>query len=109
MSNTKTATDGVFDVDALIAEAQHKPFRFAFAGREWAMRHMADLDVWQMFDAAKRGDDGAVEEIFRLALGDEWGEFRSHFMPQHALQAIFERYQKHAGMEPGESRASSGS
>lgn len=109
MSNSRQASDGVFDLDALIADADNKPFKFTFAGREWTLPHLSDLDAWPLIAAMEQGDSTAARSTMALAVGDEWDEFRSHRMPQHALNSLFERYTAHSGMAPGKQPASSSS
>jgi hypothetical protein len=70
---------------------------------------MQDLDCWELLAAADSGEANAVMGSLRLALGDEWADFRKVPMPQYKLMPLFKAWQKHCGMEPGESSASSGS
>jgi len=103
MSNSRQASNGVFDLDALIAEKKHLPFTFTFADREWTLPHMDDLDVWPLVEAADGGDLAASVAVLETALGGDWVEFRSHPMPRAGMTALFERYVKHSeGTLPGE-------
>lgn len=117
---TRTATradDEVFDfnLNAVEAESDLKPFRFLWASkkdpnRRLTMQHMEGLDVWPLMEAADGGDHAAMAGIFRVALGEEqWEEFRKTPLPQYKLKALFKAYRKHGGQEPGESLASSDS
>ena len=120
MSATRTATpadDEVFDFDlnAVEAESDLRPFRFLWKSKEnpnrrLTMQHMEALDVWPLMAAAEGGDAAAMAGIFRTALGDEqWAEFRRTPLPQFKMRALFDAYRKHCGQQPGESPASSDS
>lgn len=110
MSNTVKAAmgkaDKVYDLDAAIEEAQHKPFRFTFAGREWMLPHLDDLNVWPLTEKIEQGDMVAAMAVFETAFGDDWDEFHAKPLTRGALQSLWERYAKHSGVEPGESPAS---
>ncbi|MFJ9113023.1 hypothetical protein [Streptomyces sp. NPDC102283] len=117
---TRTATrsdDEVFDfnLNAAAAESELKPFVFLWATKEnpnqrFTMQHLESLDSWEMVAAADSGDDAAaVVGAFRIALGDQWEDFRGQPIPQYKLLALWKAYQKHCGQKPGESPASSGS
>lgn len=119
MTTNRTATpadDEVFDLNlnAVQAESDLRPFRFLWASkndsnRRFTMQHMEALDVWPLMVAAQGGDAAAMAGIFRTALGDQWEEFRKTPLPQYKMHALFKTYQKHSGVEPGESPASSDS
>lgn len=119
MSTTRTATpdNEVFDFDlnAVEAESDLRPFRFLWKSkdnpnRRLTMTHMEALDVWPLMAAAESGDVGAMTGIFRTALGNEqWADFRKTPLPQFKMRALFDAYRDHCGQKPGESPASSGS
>ncbi|MFC9429248.1 hypothetical protein [Streptomyces sp. NPDC056987] len=119
MSTTRTATradDEVFDfnLNAVEAESELKPFVFLWGSktepnRRMTMQHMEALNVWPLMSAIEGGDISATLGLFRIALGDDWDEFRKTPLPQHKMQALFKAYQKHCGQQPGESAASSDS
>jgi hypothetical protein len=98
-----------FNLDAVEAEANATAWRMHAHGRRWTLEHMAELDVWAMLDGANRGDLDAMVAILSQAFGDDWNEFRSHKLPRHKLQALFNAYTKHCGADMGESQASTGS
>jgi hypothetical protein len=95
-----------FNLDAVKAEVELTPFRFHFDGRRWEMAHLQDLDIWDLVEAAEGGDVKAMLGSFKLALGDDFDDFRKIRLPQYKLTALFKAYQKHCGLEPGESAAS---
>jgi hypothetical protein len=115
MSTTRTANKPAdnepfdFNLDAVKAEVASTPFRVHWDGRRFSFQHMQDLDCWELLAAADSGEANAVMGSLRLALGDEWADFRKVPMPQYKLMPLFKAWQKHCGMEPGESSASSGS
>lgn len=92
-----------FDLDVFISKQKNPPYVFKFAQRDWSMTNAKDIDAWQSLEAADTGDVEAMLEIMRLAFGDEqYVEFKQHPLPAHALGELFQRYQKHSGVEPGE-------
>lgn len=112
----KLADDEVFDfnLNAVEAETELKPFRFLWASkqdpnRRLTMQHMESLNVWPLMEAAEGGDAGAMAGIFRTALGEDWEEFRKTPLPQYKMRALFNAYKKHSGADSGESGASSDS
>ncbi len=116
MSNTRTVKprpdDKPFDfnLDALQAEAELRPFVVQWAGRRWTFAHMHEADSWDSLEAAEQGDARAMVAAFRLALGEEqWAEFRAMPIPQYKLKGLFKAYAEHCGMQLGESPASDGS
>jgi hypothetical protein len=104
----KTADDQPFDfnLDAVKAEADLSPFRFHFSGRRWEMQHLEALDVWDLMEAAEKGEIGAMLGAFKAALRDDFDDFRKVALPQYKLKALFAAYREHCGLEPGESEAS---
>lgn len=114
MSNTKAATrpDNQpfhFNLDAVQYEAGLTPFVAQFAGRRWTFAHVQSMSVWDLLEAAEGGDVEAMLGIIRRAVGEDWDAFRAQPLAQYQLQALFEAYQRHCGMMPGESPASDGS
>ncbi|MEU0808800.1 hypothetical protein [Streptomyces sp. NPDC005970] len=119
MSTTRTATkrdparpdDQPFDfnLDAVQAESELTPFVVHWNGQRWTFEHMQALDAWELLAAAEGGDVRAVTGALELALGDQWPEFRKIKLPQYKLMPLFQAWQKHCGLEPGESVASSDS
>jgi hypothetical protein len=95
-----------FNLDAVKAEVELSPFRLHFDGRRWEMAHLQELDIWDLVEAAEGGDAKAMLGAFKLALGDDFDDFRKIRLPQYKLTALFKAYQQHCGLEPGESAAS---
>ncbi|MFF5703392.1 hypothetical protein ACFY7H_12925 [Streptomyces sp. NPDC012794] len=95
-----------FNLDAVQAEAELMPFRVHFGGRRYALAHLQSLDVWDLVEIAERGDTGATLGVLKAALGETFTEFRKNPLPQYKLKQLFEAYQKHCGLLPGESDAS---
>lgn len=107
-TKTQTADDQPFDfnLDAVQAETELRPFRFHWNGKRWEMQHLEALDVWGLMEAAEGGDTAAMTGAFREAMGKQWETFRAIRLPQYKLKALFDAYRKHCGLEPGESAAS---
>lgn len=95
-----------FNLDAVQAEVELTPFRVHFGGRRFELIHMQALNSWDAIAAAERGDLSVVADSMKLALGDQWEDFRKLPMPQYKLMPLFKAWQAHSGVEPGESDAS---
>ncbi|MEU0992009.1 hypothetical protein [Streptomyces sp. NPDC005953] len=96
-----------FNLDAVKNEIDLTPFVFQHSGRRWTMQHLQGINVMPLLKAAQGGDAAAMVGAFRLALGDaQWPDFEKAGLPQWKLQPLFEAYQEHCGMGPGESEAS---
>lgn len=101
--------EDVFDLDDYIAENTKEPYRFKRGGQQFHLPHFSDID-WRVAEGAESGDVSALRRIFRLGLGDDqWAEFEKHPQPAGAIGELFRRWQKHAGLKPGESQGSSDS
>lgn len=100
-----------FNLDAVKAEVELIPFKFHWNGKRWTLAHALELDMWDLIEAADMGDLRSMSDALRVALGDEkkWDEFRKIPMPQYKMKALFEAYQRHSGVEPGESQRSTDS
>lgn len=116
MSNTRRPNAGRrddrpydFNLDAVLAAAELRPFVVQHGGRRWEMAHMDTLDSWGLLAAADQGDAAAARGVFALALGSDWDRFRSHPMPRYKLDQLFRAYQRHCGLQQGESPASTDS
>ncbi len=105
---TKPADDQPFDfnLDAVRSEVDLAPFRVHYDGRRWEFAHMEGLDIWDLVEAAEGGEVTAMTGVFRLALGDDFADFRKVKFPQYKMKALFAAYRQHCGLEPGESQAS---
>jgi hypothetical protein len=95
-----------FNLDAVAAEVNLTPFVFQYKDRRWTFEHMQALDIMPLIESAQHGDASAVIGTFREALGKQWPAFQKAGLPQWKAQKLFDAYQKHCGMEPGESQAS---
>lgn len=116
---TKSATPDAqpfdFNLNSVKAEVELTPFRFLWASkddpnRRLTMKHMQDLDSWELITAAESGDLGAMVGVFQAAMGKEqFKDFRATPIPQYKLKALFDAYRKHCGAAEGEEQASSDS
>jgi hypothetical protein len=101
--------EDLFDLDDYIAENAKEPYRFKRGGQTFSLPHFSDVD-WRIAEAAESGQVGALREIFRRSFGeDQWAEFENYPQPSGAIGELFRRWQKHAGLKPGESQGSAGS
>ncbi|MFJ8760848.1 hypothetical protein [Streptomyces cyaneofuscatus] len=95
-----------FNLDAVKSEVELTPFVFQHEGRRWTFEHQQALNIMHLIRAARHGDASAVIGTFQAALGKEWPAFEKAGLPQWKAQKLFDAYQEHCGMEPGESSAS---
>ncbi|MFC8520815.1 hypothetical protein [Streptomyces sp. NPDC057257] len=115
--NPATGDDQPFDfnLNTVQAEVELTPFRFLWASkanpnRRFTMKHLQDLDSWELIAAAEGGDLGAMVGAFEAAMGKEqFKDFRATPIPQYKLKALFDAYRKHCGAAEGEEQASSDS
>lgn len=99
-----------FNLDAVKSEIDLVPFRVNFGAKRWEFHHMQDLDVWELVAKADGGDTSSIVQMFMVGLGDEQlKEFRKIRLPQFKMDALFKAWQKHSGLEPGESEGSTDS
>jgi hypothetical protein len=104
-----------FNLNAVEAETELRPFVFLWAGkdnpnRRLAIQHLDSLDTWPVMAKATGGDLDAMLAMFEVGMTPEdWKAFRATPMPRYKLQALFRAYREHCGVGLGESQASSGS
>jgi hypothetical protein len=109
------STVAVFNWDIIEHEAKNDPWEFEAGGKKWRLPHIADLTVGQ----ASAADRGRLELVFR-DVAEVFDEKKKKWKPagdQAALLAMGKHQDQyaifttawlaHAGMEPGESPASS--
>lgn len=90
----------MIDLDTLAAEAEGEPFRFRWAGDEYAIPLLDQLP-WTVTNQITRGQ-GAVERM-GLLLGDEQYErFAAKPCSTAKLRALFEAYMAANGVTEGE-------
>lgn len=102
----------VFNLDAVKSDVDLAPFRFAFKGKQYQLPHLSDGDAFPFFDGMVDGmSDGALMyRTFTLGLGAEaLAQLRAAGMPGYKFNALLIAWQKHSGVTPGESPASTGS
>jgi hypothetical protein len=110
---TRTATSRTpdnqpfdFNLDAVQAEVELRPWRVNFDGKRWEFAHLQALDCWDLVEAAEGGEISAVMGSMKLALGDQWEAFRKIGLPQYKLMPLFKAWREFCGLGPGESEAS---
>ncbi|MFE3853442.1 hypothetical protein ACFXPN_20180 [Streptomyces griseorubiginosus] len=116
---TRTATPDdqpfEFNLNAVKSEVDLAPFRFIWKtdddpNRRFVMKHLQELNVWKLVEAADGGDMSAMIGAFQAAMSkDDWKVFYGTELPQYKLKALFDAYREHCGATEGESQASSDS
>ncbi len=97
------------DLDAAYAEIRRDPYIFTWAGREWSLPHISDLDYRTMLKIEQRDELGVTElvalfaEMFSKDQREAWAEAN---VPLSVVFMLFDRLMKHSGAQPGESPAS---
>jgi hypothetical protein len=85
----------VFDVDALIAEAERRPFRWRWGGEVWTFPATMDISVVQLVDDRK-----ALEAVEKLMGPEQWARLVD--MPEIIgavdLKAVLDRYIERQGL-----------
>lgn len=112
MASNKPTDDKPFDfnLDAHKAEVDLTPFRFQWGGKRWEMAHVQELDSWGLIAATGGRELDVITKMFEVAQGEEqFAEFSKKPLPQYKLQALFDAYMDHCGVDPGESLASTDS
>lgn len=104
-----------FNLDVVAHESTKTPWEFEAGGKTWRLPHVADLTLGQQIAA----DSGRLHVVFREVAevldGDTWkpgGRAAANLiLERHGDQvgALQAAWLAHAGMEPGESEASSAS
>jgi hypothetical protein len=110
--------DGVFNLNAVAAEAQADPFVFEYGpavegdpdGNVWQLAPILDLD----YRLVERADSGEVEAV-RQVISDrmeaaeqgQWKRFDRLDLGIGLLDKLFAAWLDHNGLKPGESRRSS--
>jgi hypothetical protein len=106
------ADNGVDDLERLYAESAGEPYRFTWAGQQWTLPHLRELDFKILAKLEKldpaTADEASVNELFDDIMDAEQGPaFRETHRPLPFLLLLLDRWTKHSGAEPGESSASS--
>lgn len=102
----------VFDLDAVYAEQRHLPFKFRWAGRDWELPHLAELDyrIQGEIESTEAWTLPAMLDLFRRMFGTEqvqaWDEVE---VPGRVIGKLFDQWLTHSGAKPGESQGSDGS
>lgn len=96
------------DIFVLKREAAGEPFAFELDGEKFSATHAADLDQFALVDLfdAGLGDKTFIARLFELALGDDLPRLRKLRLKEPELYALFAAYQRHCGIDAGESTAS---
>ncbi len=96
-----------FNLDAVKAEVDTRPWVINWAGKAWTFLHFEELDVWDQLSAAGLGNTEAMAKIFQFALGDEqWAEFRKIRLPLYKTKELWAAYEEYCGIKTGESQDS---
>nr|WP_221374407.1 hypothetical protein [Actinoplanes polyasparticus] len=107
-----TASPIVDDLDAAYAELRREPYTFQWAGQQFTLPHINDLDfrILAEIETLDTADVAKVLDLFNRMFGPEqaarWSEVS---VPTPVLFMLFERWIAHGGGQLGEDSASSGS
>lgn len=99
---------GVFDLDAVVAEREPiPPFVFRFGGEEYQLPGSPDAVAFALLAKEETSADG----IARLLGPDQWSRIQAStaVLDGAAFRALIDAYVASAGLDPGESPASTNS
>ncbi len=100
----------VDSLTAAYAEIRKEPYVFEWAGREWELPHIAELDFRLLAEIDQIEDKVADlayhEGLFARLFGKQAQAWAQVEVPTSVLMMLFDRYVKHAGGELGEGEAS---
>lgn len=106
-----------FNLAEIVEDGDKHAYQFELpAGRIWTMTAMSRLSKKKMRRIAKLGDGedadnfDYMDEMLKAGMGEEqFAEFDELDLPMDAMEALFEDWSDHSGIEPGESSASADS
>jgi hypothetical protein len=97
------------DFFTLKREAAGEPFVVKIDGETLTIPHVKSLnqfDLAELMESAT-SDLQFTSQVFKIALGDDFAKLRALGLNEPELSALFEAYNKHCGVNAGESSASS--
>lgn len=99
----------VDDLEAAYAEVRRDPYVFAWAGREFTLPHLGNLDyrLQAEIETLSNLDVEHLEGLFARMFGpDQAKVWATVEVPTPVLFMLFDRWITHSGAKPGESPAS---
>lgn len=102
----------MFNLDIVADEEARTPFEFTLNGKEYRVPHAADLTLGQQLDIQAQTHK-VLREVAEVRAGDEWkpagGEIARAILALKGAKVgkLLAAWLAHAGVEPGESKASS--
>lgn len=105
----------LFNLDVVKHEDTRDPWVFQAGGKKWRVPHVADLTLGQQFALDTGQVPQVLSEVAEVQSGKAWKragrEAANLVLGKHADQiaALTTAWLAHAGVEPGESQASSSS
>lgn len=103
----------IFNLDVVEHESKGEPWVFQAGGKTWRVPHIADLTIGQQLGVDSGRIHVVLSEVAEVQDGDGWkkaGRAAANLvLGLHADQvgALQAAWLAHAGVEPGESEASS--
>ncbi len=98
MTNDKPSVD--LNLDAYAPDETLEPYSVVLGGKRYVLPHIDDLDAYGFVEAQQSGSD---IETLKLALGDQFTEFRKNRLSRGALNRLLNRYLTHCGIDLGNS------
>lgn len=103
----------MFNLDIIADEEARTPFEFVLGDKTWRVPHVADLTVGQQIRLDGKDTARVLREVAEVRAGEEWkpagGEIVRLVLDLKGakLGKFLAAWLAHAGLEPGESPASS--
>jgi hypothetical protein len=99
----------VDDLDVAYKEIAREPYRFRWAGRDWTLPHMGELDyrIQAEIESTTEFTLDKIDTLFRRMFGPEQADaFNETTVTGPFLAMLFDRWLTHSGVTPGEPEAS---
>jgi hypothetical protein len=88
-------TTETFDLDAVPPPMPLEPFPFTWGGQSFTLDHLQGLDAWALTEATEGGDTRAMTGSLRVALGDQYEQFRALGLPQYKVRPLWKAWIAH--------------
>ncbi len=104
-SPRKTAAS--FDLDDFERPDKAGPFSVTLGGREYTLVDVTELDYRELLETYQFAESGDFEPAIRCILPEEdRDEFFANKIPIYLFEELFDRYNKHHGIDPKKANAS---
>ena len=92
------------NLDNYKTEANAEPFGFVLNGKRYEFINAGDLDAFEFFENALRGEAYATTAVIEAALGDDpdaYADFKKAGLRLRQMQHLVRNYFEHGGIQAG--------